>query len=105
MFGRRRTVTRADRARLAEELAEIGMAIGVGELACCCPAKPVVRVVMPVTATRPEPVDLLLCGHHYRAGQRALRAAGAVVYDRRGAVIMGAADQRRSRHHQTTVAA
>jgi hypothetical protein len=60
---------------------------------------------MPATATRPEPADLLLCGHHYRAGQRAPRAAGAVVYDKRGAVIMGAAGQRRSQHHQTTAAA
>ena len=105
MFGRHRVVTRADRARLAKELAEISMAIGVGEPACCCPAKPVVRVVMPATATRPEPVDLLLCGHHYRAGQLALRAAGAVVYDRQGAVIMGAADQRRPRHQAAVAAA
>jgi len=30
-------------------------------------------------------------GHHYRAGQRAMRAAGGVVYDKRGAVIMSAA--------------
>jgi hypothetical protein len=105
MFGRHRTVTRVDRARLAEELAGICMSIGTGEPACCCPARPVVRVVMPATATRPEPVDLLLCGHHYRASQIALRAAGAVVYDRQGAVIMGAADQRRSRHHQAAVAA
>ncbi len=104
-MARRRTVTRADRARLAEELAEIGMAIGVGEPACCCPARPVVRVVMPATATRSEPADQLSCGHHYRAGQRALRAAGAVVYDERGAVIMSAAGQRRSQHHQTTAAA
>jgi len=105
MFGRHRTVTRVDRARLAEELAGISMSIGMDEPACCCPARPVVRVVMPLTETRPEPVDLLLCGHHYRASQVALRAAGAAVYDRRGTVIMGAADQRRSPHHQATVAA
>ena len=105
MFGRRRAVTRVDRARLAQELAEIGMSIHTGEPACCCPAGPVVRVVMPATATRPAPVDLLLCGHHYRASQIALRAAGATVYDRRGTVIMGAADLRRSPHHQPAVAA
>ena len=81
------------------------MSIGMDEPACCCPARPVVRVVMPLTETRPEPVDLLLCGHHYRASQVALRAGGAVVYDRRGAVIMGTADQLRSGHHQATVAA
>ena len=55
--------------------------------ACCCPARPVVMVVMPATETRPEPVDLLLCGHHYRAGQTALRAAGATVYDEQGALL------------------
>jgi hypothetical protein len=104
MFGRHRTVTRADRAGLAKELAGIGMAIGVGEPACCCPARPVVRVVMPASAARTEPVDLLLCGHHYRASQLALRAAGAAVYDKQGTLVMGA-DQPRSRRHKTAVAA
>jgi hypothetical protein len=33
-------------------------------------------------------VDLLLCGHHYRASQAALHAAGATVYDSAGALIM-----------------
>jgi hypothetical protein len=47
------------------------MAPGVTERACC-PARLVVRVIMSATATRPEPVDLLLCGHHYRVS-RALR--------------------------------
>lgn len=105
IFGRHRPVTPADRTRLADQLAEIGMAIGVGEPACCCPARPVVRVVLPATATRPEPIDLLLCGHHYRDGQRALRAAGAVVYDKQGAVIMDAVGQRLSRPHQNAVVA
>ena len=47
--------------------------------ACCCPARPAVRVMMPPTADRPRPVDLWLCGHHYRASVAALRAAGATV--------------------------
>ena len=47
--------------------------------ACCCPGRPVVRVIMPASATRPEPVDLLLCGHHYRVSQPAIAAAGAAV--------------------------
>jgi len=105
LFGHHKTVTRADRAKLADELAEIGMALGVGERACCCPARPVVRVMMPATATRPEPVDLLLCGHHYRASQAALRAAGAVVYDQKGTLIMDAAAHRRPRRHQAAIAA
>jgi len=45
----------------------------------CCPAPPQVKVVMPPTAARPHPVDLLLCGHHYRKSQAALDAAGAKV--------------------------
>lgn len=47
--------------------------------ACCCTAKPAVRVVMPPTAARPRPTDLLLCGHHYRASCHALEAAQAIV--------------------------
>ena len=48
--------------------------------ACCCPARPVVRVTMPPTASRPHSVDdLLLCGHHYRVSSQALAAAGATV--------------------------
>ena len=88
MSMRHRVVTAADRARLAEQLAEIRMAISVTEGACCCPARPMVRVVMPATAGRPEPADLLLCGHHYRAGYAGLRAAGADVYDASGALIV-----------------
>lgn len=48
--------------------------------ACCCPARPLVKVVMPAGATRP-PVDLWLCGHHWRASRAALTSAGAVAYD------------------------
>jgi hypothetical protein len=47
--------------------------------ACCCPANPVVRVVMPATAVRPHNTELLLCGHHYRVSRRALAAANAAV--------------------------
>ena len=105
MFGHRKTVTRADRVKLAGALAGIGMAPGVSERACCCPARPLVRVMMPATATRPEPVDLLLCGHHYRASQAALHATGASVYDEQGELIMVGTEQRRPRRHQTAAAA
>jgi hypothetical protein len=53
--------------------------------ACCCLARPMVTVMMPPTASRPYPIDLLLCGHHYRVSQAALRAAGATAYDQAGA--------------------
>ena len=46
---------------------------------CCCPARPVVRVIMPPTPTRPRTTDLLLCGHHYRVSRGSLAAAHAVV--------------------------
>ena len=53
------------------------------EQACCCPALPAVRVLMPPTADRPHPTDLLLCGHHYRASRDALAAANAAIQDLR----------------------
>ncbi len=55
-----------------------GRAVALGP-ACCCPANPVVRVIMPATAARPHRTELLLCGHHYRVSRRALAAAGATV--------------------------
>ena len=97
-------MTAADKARLADELTEIGMAIGVAERACCCPARPVVRAVMPPTGRRLESVDLLLCGHHYRVGRAALLAAGAAVYDDRGVLIAGAPARHRSRLRKTAMA-
>jgi hypothetical protein len=48
--------------------------------ACCCPALPVVRVVMPATPARPHPTDLLLCGHHYRMSRRTPAAMNATVH-------------------------
>ena len=53
----------------------------------CCPARPVVTVVMPSAPGRPHPVDLLLCGHHYRVCRAAVSAAGATVYDEMGAPV------------------
>ncbi|HTT53795.1 MAG TPA: hypothetical protein VMH35_20565 [Streptosporangiaceae bacterium] len=47
--------------------------------ACCCPARPMYKVVLPPTAARPHPVDLWLCGHHCYASRDGLAAAGADV--------------------------
>jgi hypothetical protein len=47
----------------------------------CCPARPMVKVLMPPSPERPHPVDLWLCGHHYRASLVALQIAGARVED------------------------
>lgn len=46
---------------------------------CCCPARPVVKVIMPPSPGRKHPVDLWLCGHHYRASSATLLLAGARV--------------------------
>lgn len=98
-FVRRNTVTRAMRAELADDLAQLGRPIAVNDRACCCPARPMVTVVMPPTADRPYSIDLLLCGHHYRVNRAALRAAGATSYDQAGAAITdGASDDQHSRH-------
>jgi hypothetical protein len=53
--------------------------VGREDRACCCPAQPVVRVIMPPTSKRQHSVDLLLCGHHYRVSRRALAAARARI--------------------------
>jgi hypothetical protein len=47
--------------------------------ACCCPAKPAVLVIMPPTTGRPQPTELLLCWHHYRASQHSLAVARAMA--------------------------
>ena len=78
------------REQLIAEL-ERAVPLDVTARACCCPAKPVVTVVMPPTDSRPHPVDLLLCGHHFRVSQASLRAAGADVYDKAGLLIMAGA--------------
>ena len=40
-----------------------------------------VRVIMPPAADRAHPVELLLCGHHFRTSRPSLAAAGALVQD------------------------
>ena len=55
----------------------------LGDRACCCPARPVVRVLIPPAPARRHSVDLLLCGHHYRASCAALAAVGAVIINDR----------------------
>ncbi len=54
--------------------------LSVPDRACCCTARPVAKIVMPPVSGRPHPVDLWLCGHHWRASRQVLRAAGATVY-------------------------
>jgi hypothetical protein len=72
-----------------EMLPECAAPFSVTDKACCCPARPVVMVILPATATRSFPADLLLCGHHFRVNDGALRAAGALAYDATGALVTG----------------
>lgn len=59
----------------------------LAERACCCPAKPVVIVIMPPTPDRPHRTDLLLCGHHCRASRVRLGTLGAVVLSLSGTSV------------------
>jgi hypothetical protein len=77
----------ADPGWLAEELPGPGKPLTPRDRADCCPARPVVTVILPPSSGRPAPADLRLCGHHYRASRAALRAAGAAVYDADGARV------------------
>jgi len=64
---------------LFDATASPGPTVGLSGQACCCVARAVVRVVMPLTADRPHESELLLCGHHYRVSRAALAAAHATV--------------------------
>src|SRR6266700_5077803 len=59
----------------------------LAERSCCCPARPVVMVLIPPISARRHPVDLLLCGHHYLSSKAALAAVGAVAMDETGAIV------------------
>ena len=59
----------------------------LADRSCCCPARPVVKVLIPPSSARPHPVDLLLCGHHYLVSRAALAAANAVAIDETGSVL------------------
>jgi hypothetical protein len=63
-----------------------------GERACCCPAMAAVRVILPSTATRDHPVDLLLCAHHYRKASAELSKAGAHIFDASG-ILLNSSDR------------
>lgn len=51
--------------------------------ACCCPAKPVVKILLPVLRDdKIHIVDLYLCGHHYQKSFGTLVDAGATTISR-----------------------
>jgi hypothetical protein len=50
------------------------------ELSRCCSTRPTVVAVFAPRHGRSRAVDLLLCGHHYRASRASLAEAGAEFY-------------------------
>jgi hypothetical protein len=96
---------RADSVPLDDELPVPARRLFLADRACCCPARPVVTVVIPAGRGRPHPVDLLLCGHHYRVSQAALHAAGADVYDVTGVLIMTGRSEQQSARRESAAAA
>jgi hypothetical protein len=50
------------------------------ELAHCCSGRPTVVAVFSPRHGQSRAVDLLLCGHHYRASRASLAEAGAEFY-------------------------
>jgi hypothetical protein len=59
----------------------------LADRSCCCPARPVVKVLIPPGSARPHSVDLLLCGHQYLVSRAALAAANAVAIHETGSVL------------------
>ncbi len=49
------------------------------ERSCCCPSRPAVRVLVPSATDPTHQVDLLLCGHHFRASRESLGGLRATV--------------------------
>jgi hypothetical protein len=54
---------------------------------CCCSSRPAVLAIVPPTPSRNHKTDLLLCMHHYRLSQQALRTAGAIMINRDREII------------------
>jgi len=75
------------RATTADDQAAWSEPPPLADRSCCCPARPVVKVLIPLSSARPYTVDLLPCGHHYLASQAALAAVNAVATDETGAVL------------------
>ena len=71
----------------ADLVRDLRAPLAPGERACCCPARPAVRVILPSTSQRDHAVDLLFCDHHYRQSRTALAAAGALTFDAEGALL------------------
>lgn len=56
----------------------------------CCIAGAAYRVVLPASAEREEPGELLLCGHHMRSSQPGLARVHAAIFDARNRLVSAA---------------
>jgi len=54
------------------------------DAACCCSAPPLFTVLLPAREGQSDPIDILLCTHHYRAAKKHLSEIAAAVYDANG---------------------
>ena len=54
------------------------------ERACCCPARPVIAVIMPAVPGRRHATELLLCRHHFLVSEDTLARSGAAAFDGQG---------------------
>jgi hypothetical protein len=74
-------------AKAADDQAAWSGPPSLADRSCCCPARPVVKVLIPPSSAHRYTVDLLLCGHHYLASRAALAAVNAVAIDETGSVL------------------
>lgn len=77
-----------DTGALPDDLAGLEDPFAITDRACCCPGRPVVKVLVPPTMDRPHTTELLLCGHHFRVSRAALEAAGVTANDLAGQVLL-----------------
>ena len=53
----------------------------------CCVGAAAYRAMLPVTESRHQVAELLLCPHHFRRSQIGLARAGAAVFDTRNRLV------------------
>jgi hypothetical protein len=64
------------------------LAVPPAQSSCCCPAQPIFQAVILPGGTTTDPVELLLCAHHYRQSREALARLGSAIYDRAGVLVV-----------------
>lgn len=62
--------------------------MATAQQACCCQGRPAVLVLLPRAHADGAVTELLLCARHFRRSVENLDAAGAAVFNSRGALVM-----------------